>query len=88
MQHVAEWNARVYLFEQDDTTQARVSLDTGANVLSGEGLARRRHTDPMVPEIGDELAVGRALVELGQRLIAAASEDITALGRVRPMSGV
>ncbi len=88
MQHVAEWTARVYLYEQDDTTQARVSLDTGANVLSGEGLARRRPTDPLVPEIGDELAVGRAFVELGQRLIAAAAEDITALGRVRPMSGV
>ena len=83
MQHVAEWGAHVHLFEQEDVTQARVSLDTGQNVLIGEGLARRRPTDPLVPEIGDELAVGRAFVELGERLIRAAGEDVAALARTR-----
>lgn len=84
-QHVAEWRAHVLLFEQGDVTQARVSLDTGSNVLTGEGLARHRATDPLVPEIGDELAVGRAFVELGERLIRAAGEDVAALAReVRP----
>jgi len=83
MYHVAEWSAHVHLFEQDDVTEARVSLDTGTNVLTGEGLARRRPTDPLVPEIGDELAVGRAFVELGERLIRAAGEDVAALGRDR-----
>lgn len=80
-QHVAEWRAHVHLFEQGHVTQARVSLDTGTNVLTGEGLARHRPTDPMVAEIGDELAVGRAFVELGERLIRAAGEDVAALAR-------
>jgi hypothetical protein len=88
MSHVAEWIAHVHLFETEDVTQARVTLDTGANVLAGEGLARRRPGDPIVPEIGDELAVGRALVELGQRLIGAAGEDIAALGRTRSVTMV
>ena len=83
MEHVAEWQAQVYLFEHDSMTQARVVLDTGANRLTGEGLARRHPADPEVPEIGDELAVGRALIELGERLVHAASEDIAALGRAR-----
>lgn len=83
MSHVAEWTAHVHLFETESVTQARITLDTGATVLAGEGLARRRPGDPEVPEIGDELAVGRALVELGQRLITAAAEDVTALGRAR-----
>lgn len=81
MEHVARWRAQVYLFEHDSMTQARVELDTGANTLTGEGLARRHPADPEVPEIGDELAVGRALIELGERLVHAASEDIAALGR-------
>jgi Rv2632c-like len=46
-------------------------------------LARRHPADPDVPEIGDELAVGRAFIELGERLVHAASEDIAALGRAR-----
>lgn len=83
MYHVVEWIAHIHVFEDDNTTQARITLDTGANTLSGEGLARRRPSDPLVPEIGDELAVGRALVELGERLIRAAGEDVAALGRKR-----
>lgn len=81
MEHAAEWNAHVFLYEHENTTQARVVLDTGTATLNGEGLARRNPDDPLVPEIGDELAVGRALIELGERLIRAAGEDIAALGR-------
>lgn len=83
MNHVAEWRAHVHLFEHDSMTQARVVIDTGANKLTSEGLARRHPVDPEVPEIGDELAVGRALIELGERLVRAAGEDIAALSRVR-----
>lgn len=82
-QHVAEWQAHIHLYEDDSKTHARVRLETGSTVLSGEGLARRNPRDAAVPEIGDELAVGRALVELGERLIRAAGEDIAALGRPR-----
>jgi hypothetical protein len=81
MEHISDWSAHVYLFEHGNMTHARVVLDTGSTVLSGEGLARRHPADPDVAEIGDELAVGRAFTELGERLVRAASEDIAALGR-------
>ena len=82
MEHIAEWDIHVYLFEQaDDANLARVVLNTGANELRGEGRSRRAPEDPPVPEIGDELAVGRALVDLGNQLLAVASEDAAALGR-------
>ncbi len=83
MEHVAEWDAHVFLFEHDNETVARVVLETGTTELHGEGRARRNPSDPLVPEIGDELAVGRALVELGERLIAAAGEDMAVLDRAR-----
>lgn len=83
MDHVAEWKAYVHLYEHDGATQARVTLETGANKLISEGLARRHPRDPEVAEIGDELAVGRALIELGERLVRAAAEDISALTRAR-----
>lgn len=81
MDHVAEWQAHVYLFEHDSMTQSRVELDTGSNKLTSEGFARRHPADADVPEVGDELAVGRALIELGERLVHAAGEDIAALAR-------
>jgi hypothetical protein len=83
MDHVAEWKAHVHLYEHGDATQARVTLETDANTLISEGLARRHPGDPKVPEIGDELAVGRAFIELGERLVRAAGEDIAALARAR-----
>jgi hypothetical protein len=39
MDHVAEWDIDVYLFERDDATVARVVLKTGTNTLHGEGNA-------------------------------------------------
>lgn len=80
---VAEWQAQVNLYEQDSITQARVELDTGTNMMTSEGLARRNPADPEVPQIGDELAVERALIELGERLVRAAGEDLAALAGPR-----
>ncbi len=78
MDHVAEWDIDVYLFERDDdATLARVVLKTGANTLHGEGAADRGQ----LLEIGDELAVGRALIDLGNQLVSAAADDTAALGR-------
>ncbi|MEU7819266.1 dsRBD fold-containing protein [Catellatospora sp. NPDC049111] len=59
-------------------TQAHARLDTGgtAAALRGDGSAARNRFDEEVPEIGDELAAGRALVELGQRLLAQADADL------------
>lgn len=80
--HISQWSISLKLFEHgDDSCLARVTLDTGANVITAEGIARRNPHDAPIPEIGDELAAGRALVELGTRLLMAASDDIAAATR-------
>jgi hypothetical protein len=71
MDHVAEWDIDVYLFERDEGTVARVVLKTGANTMHGEGDA----ASGQVIEISDELAVGRALIDLGNQLVSAAEDD-------------
>lgn len=81
MTHVAEWPIHLYLTEDGSHTQARVVLQTRDNTLTAEGGARRNPADPQVPEIGDELAAGRALIALGRTLVGDAQEDIAeALG--------
>ncbi|MCQ4082055.1 DUF1876 domain-containing protein [Streptomyces sp. RB6PN25] len=79
MTHVAEWKANVFLFEEDDVTKARVTLDTNTSHLAGHGTARISPHDLQVPEIGDELAAGRALADLGRQLIRTAAEDVEGL---------
>lgn len=80
MPHTSEWEIHLYLYEpDDDTTVAEAVLETGANTIRAEGRARRRPGDPTVPEIGDELAVGRALSELGRTLTTVAGDDVAAL---------
>jgi hypothetical protein len=58
------------------TAQARLETGSAAPALRGEGSAARNRFDENVPAIGDELAAGRALVELGQRLLAQADADL------------
>ncbi|WP_406011232.1 DUF1876 domain-containing protein [Streptomyces sp. NBC_00637] len=76
MPHTEEWKVRLYLFEEDDRTKARVVLDTGTTELTGHGAAHRNPADPDVPEIGDELAAGRALYDLGRQLVEVADRDL------------
>jgi nicotinate phosphoribosyltransferase len=77
MEHVREWPIRLYFFEEDDgSTTARVRLDTRTNTMEMAGEAHCRPGDFEVPEIGDEIAAGRALVALGQRLLHTGEEDI------------
>lgn len=84
MLHTRKWHAEVLLFEQDGQTRADVVLNTGENTLHGYGAARCHPGENDVPEIGDELAVGRALTDLGRRLIGTAAEDLEDVG-VRPV---
>ncbi|MFD3921972.1 dsRBD fold-containing protein [Streptomyces sp. NPDC058595] len=70
------WNVRLDIFEEDeDSTAVRAVLDTGDNELVIRTTARRNPRDRPVPEIGDEYAAGRALLELGQRLLDAGATD-------------
>ncbi|MFB6673071.1 DUF1876 domain-containing protein [Streptomyces sp. NPDC057684] len=80
MSHAAEWKVRLYLFEEDRTTKARLELDTGTNKLTGHGTARCAPQDDDVPVIGDELAAARAMENLGEQLKRTAYGDMKAVG--------
>jgi hypothetical protein len=88
--HVHDWQVRVSLFETDDDTRATaVLLADSPEPLTARGTSRRGPQDRPVPEIGDEVAVARALRHLAQQLMATAEGDIEALTgehdvRVRP----
>ncbi|MFJ7175987.1 DUF1876 domain-containing protein [Streptomyces massasporeus] len=89
MPHTAEWKVRLHLFEDDDgTTKARVVLDTGTTALTGHGSAHCHPADANVPEIGDELAAGRAMTNLARQLLDTAERDIEGVGAPRPSSQV
>jgi hypothetical protein len=88
--HVREWQVRVSIFESGDETSATVVLLADApEHLSARGDARRSTDDTSVPEIGDEVAVARALRHLADKLMEAAETDIEMLtgeeAHVRPI---
>ncbi|WP_042364661.1 MULTISPECIES: dsRBD fold-containing protein [Streptacidiphilus] len=74
------WTVAVTIDEDDARTEARaVMTDAGAPMATGRGVARRNPADRSVPDIGDELAVSRALEDLSQRLHDMASHDFAYL---------
>ncbi len=85
MSHTVEWKARLHIFEDDEgTTKAHLVLDTGTTALTGHGAAHCHPADANVPEIGDELAAGRAMNDLARKLLQAAERDIEGTGAPRP----
>ena len=72
------WSLRLDLFEEGDVTKVHAVLDTGDNTLESRATAQRGRDDDPVPEIGDEFAAGRALVDLGQQLLRAGRADSAA----------
>ncbi|MEV6211867.1 dsRBD fold-containing protein [Kitasatospora sp. NPDC051914] len=72
------WTLRLDLFEEGDLTRVHAVLDTGDNRLESRTDAHRNPHDPPVPEIGDEYAAGRALVDLGNQLLRAGTADADA----------
>jgi hypothetical protein len=73
--HTRTWNVRVDIFEEGDITRVHATLDTGDNRLQSTSASRRDPVDRPVPEIGDEFAAGRALVDLGYQLLRAGNTD-------------
>lgn len=78
--HAKRWTVTIHIDEVDDNrTRAHAVLETGGSMrLTGEGFARRNPSDRPVPEIGDELAAGRALSHLAHNLLDVAAEDVAA----------
>jgi len=80
--HVKEWHVRVSIFESGNDTSANVVLLTEAPThLSAHGQSHREvgDTSARVPEIGDEVAVARALRHLADQLLETAAKDIEAV---------
>jgi len=77
---VRDWTVRVSIFEAGDDTDAHVVLVSDApRHLTASGHSHRGKNDSPVPEIGDEVAVARALRHLADELLAAAAVDIETL---------
>lgn len=76
MQHVREWPIKLYFFEEDGDTQARVVVRAQAGRIETVGEAHCVPGDFDVPEIGDEVAAGRALIALGTKLLRGSEADI------------
>ena len=72
------WALSVDLFEEGDDTKARAVLETPERTLEGRGSSHRNPHDVSIPEIGDEYAAGRALIELGRQLLRAGAVDAAA----------
>ena len=76
------WQVEIMLGEEEGRTyaEARLHTDTG-DELMGTGRAKLHPDDRDIPEIGDELAVARALNDLGHRLLVTAAGDIRQVTR-------
>ena len=82
------WTIQVHITEDGDTTSARAVLSTRDTPrLAGIGQAHRNPIDRPVPEIGDELAVARALTDLAAQLHALTRRTTSSSSPV-PLNGV
>lgn len=78
--HVRSWRVDIDLFEAGSDTSAHAVLITEApHHLDARGDAHRRPGDSSVPEVGDEIAVGRALRRLSDLLLQTAASDISGI---------
>jgi hypothetical protein len=77
MNEIKHWTVDIEIDEHDGRTRAVARLGPhDGNRLVGVGLARLNPVDRDVPDIGDELAVARALSELAHNLLDVAAGDI------------
>ena len=73
------WHVDIFVSEDGDLTKARAVLaGDRPEVLTATAEAHRNPHDPGVPEIGDEMAVGRALGGLSDKLMTLAARDVDA----------
>lgn len=71
------WSVDIFIAEKEGRTYAEARLHTRDQThLIGKGSARLNPSDRDVPEIGEELAVSRALSQLAHLLLDAAADDI------------
>ncbi|MET9338700.1 MULTISPECIES: DUF1876 domain-containing protein [unclassified Nonomuraea] len=77
-----EWTVKILISEDDEdkrTSATAVLYAVGNRRHESVGTARRNPDDRPVPEIGDELAAGRALMDLADKLLGDGAEDIASM---------
>jgi hypothetical protein len=80
MHESKRWTVEIHIDEHEGSTRAVARLQNPDGTgPAGAGLARLNPADRDVPQIGDELAVARALSDLGHRLLETAAGDIEAI---------
>jgi uncharacterized protein DUF1876 len=72
------WIVNVVVDEHEERTRARARLHWQGTERVGIGLARLSPDDEPVVEIGDELAIARALTDLANQIFATTESDIEA----------
>ncbi len=72
------WTVQIDLEETEDQTEAKAILQLGAERIGGWGRARRNPVDPSLPQVGEELAVSRALSDLAHQLVERAGDLLQA----------
>jgi len=73
----AQWNVTVGIVEYSSgKTRAHVIADTGLRSVQAHGEAQRIVGDVEAPQIGAEVAAGRAFLALGDELLGQATRDI------------
>ena len=80
MSTVDHWSVDLSIDEHEGQTRADARLIMDGDHLVGHGMARRHPRDPHVTEIGERIAVARALSDLAHLLLGSAAaelEDIT-----------
>ncbi|HEY2502959.1 MAG TPA: DUF1876 domain-containing protein [Mycobacterium sp.] len=68
----------VLIEEHEERTRAKARLSWAGKKFLGLGLAQLDPADEPVTQIGDELAIARALSDLANQLFALTSTDIQA----------
>ncbi len=81
MSTAERWSVALTVEEHEGQTRAEARLDLGDDThLLGHGTARRNPSDPNVLEIGEKIAVARALSDVAHMLLDSATaqlEDVT-----------
>ena len=78
------WSIQLSMGEHDGQTYAEARLIMkDDDHLVGRGAAHRNPADMNVTEIGEEIALARALTDLGHRLLNAAATEIEAITHER-----
>jgi len=85
MDTIDHWKVQLFIAARDGHTSAQARLVTAdTEWLTGIGTSRRNPADPKIQEIGEEIAVARALVDLGHKLLDTAATDLEAVTHDRP----